>query len=212
MAGRTLIVRGGEAQVGGCAPCSVDCCPTIDLGCTSQGSCCKPNCCDPKDCYTFRARDAIPIGMAEAERLFYLQGRLPHHESSWVRRHLMIRLRRVDSCDWQWSMCALSINKENYVRFRWPDGFLRAPQGYYEGQLYIDEVPSGKMYFYKPVSRVDLDINMPVMYECKDPCDANWTKHCCTPPDIEPECPTPCEPTCGTACSCDGGCNDCCSR
>lgn len=191
----------GKIQQGNCGDCRVDCLPVYDPGCESTGPvCCEPAC-PPEPCYSFRARDAIRLEPSEVERLFDIRFDCTGKDFSWLRRSVSMRLRRVKNCRWQWDMCALSYTANGLVRFRWPNGFLKAPPGYYEGELVICGQVTQKVYFYKPFMISNIQATEPVTQDCHDPCGI-WETECCVP-QLEQECVTPAPADCG-------GCDDRC--
>lgn len=164
-----------------CSPCAL---PVYDPGCESTGPVCPDTKCKPEPCYRFSARSAIRIQPGEIERLFDFRMYTQERNDVWVQQSMIMRLRRVNSCTWQWQMCAISVTPKGEVRFRWPDGFLKGPPGYYEGELIINGVAVKKrLYFYKPFMIANINSTTAVMQECQSECGFYETQ-CCVP-DME---------------------------
>lgn len=202
MAMKSFTIADGVIREGDCGSCRVDCLPVYDPGCESTGpQCCEPEC-PPAPCHSFRARDAIKLEPSEGERLFDIRYDCRGQSFEWLRRSVIMRLRRVSSCRWQWDMCALSYTQNGLVRFRWPNGFLKAPPGYYEGEIVIGGKVTQKVYFLKPFIITNIQATEPVMQACHDPCGPYETE-CCIP-EMEQSCFEPQPGTCGV---CDDRCD-----
>lgn len=199
---RSSVITNGRIEPTSCGDCRVDCLPVYEPGCESTGPICPGQECPTDQCYTFRARDALRVQPHEVERLFAFRSACVEESNEWVRRSLAIRLRRVQSCHWQWDMCALSITGNGLIRFRWPNGFLKAPPGYYEGELLVNGEMSQKIWLHKPFMISNIHATEPVMQPCHDECGP-WERECCLPPLIEQECYQPEPAECG-------GCDDRC--
>ncbi|PHM35925.1 hypothetical protein [Xenorhabdus innexi] len=176
--------------------CGIDCDPCVlpvyDPGCESTGPVCPEQMCRPEPCYTFSARQAIRIQQGEIERLFDFRFYTQERNDVWVRQSMIMRLRRINHCQWQWAMCAISVTPKGEVRFRWPDLFLKAPPGYYESELIVNHIAVNKrLYFYKPFMTANVNATTAVMQECTSECNQYETQ-CCVP-DLEvwPEDTTP---------------------
>lgn len=120
-------------DIGGCDPC----CQPV----------CEPRCCPPKA----RARDAIFMKPREIARNFVLSelGCDPAQIPMIVAKVAM-NLRRRGLCNILQCLSPSQTNLDGSVTFQWPDCFLEAPPGQFEGDIFINGCEVGTVLLVKP--------------------------------------------------------------
>lgn len=201
-----------------CGDCRISCLPVYDPGCESHGAVCDPvPCFEPA--YHFRARDAVRLRDNELEHVFDVVRYCDGHEIAWIRKSVVMRVRSVRHCRWQFECCALAITADGRLRFRWADGLLRAPAGYFEAELVVSHQPVAKFYLYKPYSIVHVRGTEPSTETCYEPCTP-YHHECCIPEVEQDFCPPDaphydecqaegrpdCDCGCEDDCDCGGDC------
>lgn len=148
-------------EIGGCGPVCEE----------------RVKCCEVVPCKT-RLRDAVRMKPREIEREFYLHefGCKGEMIPPTVTR-IGMKLRRRASCCEVACMAPFRATLDGAVVFRWPDDFLAAEPGQYEGDLYINDCEVGSVLLIKPDRKVTVEYGEPVECDfgcadgdCAEPC------------------------------------------
>lgn len=178
-------------DIGGCGPC----CEPV----------CEPRCCPPKA----RARDAIQMLPREVQRAFTLSelGCNPALIPMVVTKVAM-NLRRRGLCNVLICIPPSATNLDGSVTFAWPDCFLEAPPGQFEGDIFINDCEVGTVLLVKPFAKAVIQTDGATQedWPCGT-CGQCLTMCGCGPscgdfPDLVEELPLTEEVDCGGCTSC----------
>lgn len=148
------------------------CCPTSDCG----------ERCPPKT----RARDAIHIDRKQVEACFlFSASECGGKPLPLVRTWVSLEIRKKGFCKVLTCLPPTRMREDGALCFTWTDEFRKLPQGYYEGDLYIDGRLRMTLLFYIPPEKVSLlsvdmteDDNCSGCGKCEKPsCDCK--RRCC---------------------------------
>lgn len=143
-------------------------------GCDDEQSCCStPDCrldppkwkpyerccntpCSPKRCPPkTRAKDTIKVDRMEVESCFLLghyscgEKRLP-----LLRNYIRMDVRRKGFCEVLLCQPPTRMRNDGAICFSWTDEFRDLPEGYYEGDIFIDGCECLTLLFYLPPCQV----------------------------------------------------------
>lgn len=167
-------------------PPEFDCAPTCEP-CSPCGDVCKPK---------TRARDSVAIEYREGQRCVSLRGRgcKPSALPAFMHK-IEMKVRRKGSCSVITTEIPYKAKYDGSICFNWSNRFKSLPDGYYEGDVYINCVTCYTWAFHIRGCYVTLetDDTQTLPYQCGDD-DCGHKEHTCggcgccgTKPPIEPE-------------------------